>query len=317
LAAEALLWAGVCEEKLNHPANAAALYGRSLRMGGSKHTRALAHYGIARSEMSLMDVEAAGRALGAVIEEAPPESLAEQAYFWRGRFDYAAGLWASAQENLLKLASMSPPSPLADDALFFAARAARNSSDFPRAIEMFQELGKRFPQSPLLEQADIEAAQCMIEAGRAEEAARKFEDFIKNNVGSLLRPMALYDMGRALQRAGKFEQAIEQYRAAEGGERTELAARARFAIAECLTELDRGPEAIAELTSITRGGYLAGWAERAQLQMARLLERNGQKEEARHIYLAVSGTYKDDAAGIVAQRALTRLDSERTPALIR
>jgi TolA-binding protein len=147
----------------------------------------------------------------------------------------------------------------------------------------------------------------MIEAGEAGPAAQRFEEFINKNLDSPLRPLALYDMGRALQRAGKFERAIEQYRAAAGDKSTEMAARARFAIADCLAELDHGAEATAELFSIAQGGFPAGWADRAQLQVARLLERDDRPDEALQIYSTVATTYSDDAAGIVALRAMKRL----------
>jgi TolA-binding protein len=124
-------------------------------------------------------------------------------------------------------------------------------------------------------------------------------------------------MGKALQRAGDFEKAIEQYRAASGDETAELAARARFAIAECLAELDRSSEAIAELIAISQGGFPSGWAERAQLQVARLLERDGQTEEARQIYASVAAVYSDDAAGMVALEAIERLEMEMREAAIR
>jgi len=184
-------------------------------------------------------------------------------------------------------------------------------------MDLFQELPVRFPESPLIEQAEIERAESMIEAGKADSAAEEFEKFIKKNLNSPLRPLALFDMGKALQRAGDFEAAIEQYRAASGDENTELAARSRFAIAECLAELDRGSEAIAELINISQGRFPPGWAERAQLQIARMLERNGQIEEARQVYHSVAAAYHDDAAGMVALKAIERLGKEQQETRVR
>ena len=155
------------------------------------------------------------------------------------------------------------------------------------------------------------------EAGSADAAAGEFERFIEDNLDSPLRPIALYDMGKALQRAGNFETAVEQYKAASGDETTELAARSRFAIAECLAELDRGTEAVAELITISQGGFPTGWAERAQLQVARLLERDGKTDEARQIYAAVAAAYSDDAAGMVALKAIERLDMEMREKVVR
>ena len=161
-----------------------------------------------------------------------------------------------------------------------------------------------------IEQAHIEAAECMIEAGNADSAVREFQRFITTNLDSPLRPIALFDMGRALQRAGRFKEAIEQYKIAAGGETTELAARSRFAIAECLAELDLSDEAVAELIGISRGGFPSGWAERAQLQMARLLERDNRLEEARQVYATIAAAYSEDAAAMVALKAIKRLDTD-------
>jgi TolA-binding protein len=124
-------------------------------------------------------------------------------------------------------------------------------------------------------------------------------------------------MGKALQRAGNFEAAVEQYKAASGDETTELAARSRFAIAECLAEMDRGNEALAELIAISQGGFPAGWAERAQLQVARLLERDGKTDEARQVYASVASIYGNDAAGMVALQAIERLDTEMQEKVVR
>jgi TolA-binding protein len=213
-------------------------------------------------------------------------------------------------ESLLRLNRLRPQSPLADATLFFAARATRKSSDYKGATQLFEKLIKKYPDSTFIEQAEIESAECMIEAGRAGEAARRFEQFIQNNLDSPLRPLALYDMGRALQRAGKFEEAIDQYKAAAGDKTTELAARCRFAMAQCLAELDRGEEATAELIRMTQGGFPIGWAARARLQVARLLERDNRMDEARHIYSTVAVEYADDAAGLVALKAVERIESD-------
>ena len=310
LGGEAMLWAGKCEEKMNHPRNALALYHGALQQNQGPEIRAQTIYALAWTRLALADREGAAASFGGLLGGRPRSALAEQARFWKGRLDYADGRWKPAMESLLELYRRSPESALADDALFFAARAAYNSSAYARAIELFETLTRTLPQSPLIEQAEIEAAQCMIEAGKADLAARKFERFIENNLDSPLRPLALYYMGRALQRAGNFEGAIEQYKAGGGGETTELGARARFAIAECLAELDRSTEAVAELIEITRGGFPAGWAERAHLQLARLLERDNRPEEARQVYGAIAAEYGDDAAGIVALKAVERLDAQ-------
>lgn len=307
---EASLWAGICSEKMQQPERALKLYGNALQLSSSYNVRAETLYALAWTELGLADDVAATVVIDKLIEEFPRSSLAEQAYLLRGRLSFGKGLWEPATRDLLLLSNTFPASELADDALFFAAQAARNSSDYTTAITLFQKLSTHFPDSPLIEHAEIERAECMIEAGDADSAAREFEQFIKNNLDSLLRPLALFDMGKALQRAGDFEAAIEQYGAASSDKTTELAARSRFAIAECLAELDRSGEAVGELINISQGRYPAGWAERAQLQIARLLERDGQVEEARQVYLSVAAAYSDDAAGMVALKAIERLDKE-------
>lgn len=313
LAADATMRAGVCEEEMNRLKNALTLYRRAMAMetGISPGVHEDALYGTAWVEMRGGNPEAAAADFSKLTREPAQSTLLEQAYFWLGRLSYASGQWENARKNLLNLSTTFPESELADDALFFAARAAYRSLDWSAATELFGQLCKRYPQSPLVEQAKIEAAECMIDAGRADEAIGKFKEFIETQVQSPLRPVVLYDMGKALQRASKFEEAIEQFKAAEGGETNELAARSHFAIAECLAELDRNSEAIAELISMVQGGFPSGWAERAQLQVARLLERDGQIKEARHVYAAMADTYGDDAAGMVALKAIKRLDAER------
>ncbi len=307
---EASLWAGICSEKMQQPDRALKLYGNALQLGSSPNVRAEALYAVAWTELGLADDAAAIVVIDKLIDEFPRSALAEQAYLLRGRLNYGKRLWEPASRDLLTLSTAFPASELADDALFFAARATRNSADYTTAAALFQELPVRFQDSPLIEHAEIERAECLIEAGNADAAAREFEQFIKNNLDSPLRPLALFDMGKALQRAGDFEAAIEQYRAASGDETTELAARSRFAIAECLAELDRSGEAVAELIKISQGRFPPGWAERAQLQIARLLERDSQMEEARQVYLSVAAGYGDDAAGMVALKAIDRLDRE-------
>jgi len=214
----------------------------------------------------------------------------------------------SASQTLQKFAGVFPFSSLADDALFFSARASRLNSDYHGAIQLFRSLIDAFPDSHHRERATIEAAECMLESGQADAAAEELQTFIEHSISSPLRPLVLYDMGKALQRSGKFEAAIEQYKAAAGGETTALAASSHFAIAECLAELDQNDEAVAVLISMVRAAYPPGWAERAQLQVARLLERDGQLVEAVHVYEAVAQTYKTDAAAMVAHRALQRLN---------
>jgi len=310
LAVESLFRAGMCEEKLGRPREAAALYEKAGGPAGRSEAGMQATYALAWTELGLSDGEKAAAAFEMLAGQHPPAPLAEHAYFWKGRLDYAGGRWGGATESLLELNRLYPQSEMADAALFFAARATRRSSDYNGATKLYEKLAREHPDSVFIEQADIEAAEAMIEAGKADEAARKFERFIKTNLDSPLRPLALYDMGKALQRAGKFERAIEQYKAAAGGETTELAARCRFAIAECLAELERGAEAIAELISIAQGGLPSGWAERARLQVARLLERDSRIAEARQVYLAIAAEYADDAAGMVALKAMERIDSD-------
>jgi len=309
LVAESLLWAGMCDEKLERQERASEMYRSALQLCVEPGTSADALYALAWAELGLADGAGAAAAFERLADEHPRSALTERAHFWKGRIDYASGEWEQSMESLLRLNRSFPGSDLADDALFFAARAARRSSDYSKAIGLFEELTQQFPESPFFEQSEIEAAECMIEAGKAGEAARRFERFIDNNLDSPLRPLALYDMGRALQRAGRFESAIEQYRAAAGDETTELAARAHFAIAECLAELDLGARAMAELISIAQGGFPAGWEDRAQLQVARLLERDDRPEEALQMYNTIAAAYGDEAAGMVALKAMERIGS--------
>jgi TolA-binding protein len=292
---------------LNAPDNAVTLYGQALGTTRSTELRAFSLYGIAWTELSRTNPEGAAAAFGRLIDEAPAEPLLEQSLFWKGRLNYALGDFQNARDVLLKMSLSFPASLMADDAVFFAARAAGKAGDHAGAVETFNLLEQRFPQSSLLEQAHIERAECLLETGRMDEAVQEFARFIEQKVESPLRPLVLYDMGKALQRAGKFEEAIEQYRAAAGGEKNEIAARARFAVAECLAELDRRAEAVEELTIIARGGFPAGWEERALLQTAMLLERDGMIEEARHLYSAVVASYPEEAAGMAALKALNRL----------
>ncbi|MBI5117435.1 tetratricopeptide repeat protein [Candidatus Poribacteria bacterium] len=310
LNAEALIWAGLCEERLNNPANALRLYEQALQMSREPLVRAEALYSMGWAAMRLANSGASTAAFVKLTSEYPREPLAEHAYYWQGRLDFGNGRWDGARESLFKLSEIFPNSPLADASLFFAARAARKSSDYPKAVALFESLTSRYPRSLLLDQAEIEAAESTIEGGGAALAAQKLQSFIDKNVASPLRPLAVYDMGKALQRAGKFDEAIEQYRIAPRGESTEPAARSRFAIAECLAELDRTGEAVAELVAIARGGFPAGWPERAQLQAARLLERDGRPNEARQMYESVAETYGDDAAGMVALKAIRRMEKE-------
>jgi TolA-binding protein len=317
LSGEALMWAGICAEKTQQPERALELYGSILQLNPSPEIKAEALYALAWTELGLADDAAAGIVIDRLIDEFPDSPLAERAYFLRGRLSFAKKRWEPAMRDLLKVSAAFPESELADDAHFFAARAAYNASDYKAAVRLFQEVAERFPDTALREQAEIEGAECMIDAGDADAAARAIERFSKEYLDSPFRPLALYDMGKALQRAGDFEAAIEQYRAASGDETAELAARARFAIAECLAELDRSSDAIAELVAISQGGFPSGWAERAQLQMARLLERDGRMEEASQIYSSVAATYSDDAAGMVALKAFERLEMEMRGAATR
>ena len=310
LAIQSSLWAGMCEEKLGRPREAITLYEEAGRQTEHPDAGKEAMYALAWTELGLANGEKARAAFKWLTEESSQIQFAEQAYFWEGRLNYAESRWEEAMESLLQLKRLYPHSQLADSALFFAARSTRKSSDYNGAIQLFEKLVKEYPESEFIEQAEIESAECMIEAGKAGAAALKFEQFIQNNLDSPLRPLALYDMGRALQRTGEFEDAIEQYKAAAGGETTELAARCRFAIAECLAELDRGGEATAELIGIARGGFPIGWAARARLQVARLLERDSRIDEARQIYTTVAVEYADDAAGMVALKAVKRIDSD-------
>jgi TolA-binding protein len=310
LKGEALLWAGICSEKAQQPERALKLYGNALQVTTQPDVRSDALYSLAWAELSLADDAAAMIALDQLVEEFPGSPLTEHAYFLRGRLNFAKNLWEPAERDLLALSAAFPASEFADDAYFFAGKAAYNSSDYARAAKLFHDIPVLFPESPLHDQASIEGSECMIAAGNADAAAEEFERFVKDNLDSPLRPIALYDMGKALQRAGDFEAAVEQYRAASGDETTELAARSRFAIAECLAELDRSTEAIAELIAISQGAFPMGWAERAQLQVARLLERDGKTDEARQVYASVAASYGNDAAGMVALKAIDRLDME-------
>lgn len=307
---EFLFWAGMCEEEMGRPREALALYEQVLRSDGRSAAYEQAIHSLAWTEMGLFWSKEAETAFGKLIEEYPQSRLVEHAYFWNGRLNYADGRWDEAIRNLLELRKAFPGSELADDAIFFSARAARKSSDYGKATELFGQLSEDYPDSPLIEQSEIEAAECMIEDGKAYLAVHNFRQFIENNLDSPLRPLALYDMGRALQRAGGFEEAIDQYRAVAGGETTELAARSRFAIAECLAELDRSAEAAAELIGIAQGGFPIGWSERAKLQVARLMERDNRYDEARQLYSTIATEYSADAAGMVALQAMERIDSE-------
>jgi TolA-binding protein len=306
----ALLFAGLCEERLNHPEIALAFYQRALEGGLAADDRAAALSGQASAFMATGNHFQALAVLGRLSEESQSEAAREYALFWKGRLLYSAGRWTEARNALDKFTNLHPASPFADDALFFSARAARMSNDYWEAVRLFQRLNFLYPNNELSEHAILEAAECKMEAGETELAEEDFKSFAERNVNSPLRSLAFYNMAKILKNSSEFAEALERFRVAACDQTDEMSVKCRLEIASCLVHLGRNDQAVAELVGVVRGAYPPGWAECAHLQVARLLEREGQEEQARQVYDAVARAYPLAAAGAVGQLGIDRLNSE-------
>jgi tetratricopeptide (TPR) repeat protein len=166
---------------------------------------------------------------------------------------------ARLSAELPPAAPVEPPAEVGtpDQQADFARGATLQRDGDQRAVDAFRQLADA-PEPGVASAARMRLGEALLAAGRPAEALSPLAG---------LGPNAEFLMGRALRQLGRCSDALAHYEAFVGQNPGPLAAQGQAAIAECLQDLGRFDEAIAQLAQASQTSELP------RLEMLDLRER--------------------------------------------
>jgi len=182
----------------------------------------------------------------AIAKDHPYSSRADDALYWTGvtQFLYL-GQTDQALQTLQLLLKRYPRRDMAPQAQWYIAQIYElGYTDYRRAAEEYRK-AIEYPDNEVKEKSLYSLADCLFRTGKIDEArevwSRQVTDF---PAGPNAKP-GYYRLGTTAFSKGELEKAEAFYRKAlENNPDSELAIKAKFALAECLEAGDRLKEAL-------------------------------------------------------------------------
>jgi len=198
--------------------------------------------------------------------------------------------------------------------LFQAGECKMRLREMVLAREYFKEICG-MSKSGLREPAMLRLGETQGLTRRWADSEATYTDFLKSYPKSKWTARARFGLAWALEKQKKYAEAMGNYRkaaSAGGRKRSEMGARSRFQIGECLFALRRYDEALVEFEKVMNEFRRdRGWVSKALLETARVLESKGELDKAVIRFKEVIKKYPKNDVAIVAKQRLDILRRRR------
>jgi len=203
-------------------------------------------YEAATKRWNAGDYATAARMYFALVKEHPHSSRADDALYWAGvtQFLYL-GQTEQALQTLQLLLKRYPRRDMAPQAQWYIAQIYElGYSDYRRAVEEYRK-AIEYPDREVKEKSLYSLADCLFRIGKTDEAREVWMRQVADFPGGPNVKLGYYRLGTTAFSKGELEKAEAFYRKAlENNPDSELAVKAKFALAGCLESGDRLTEAL-------------------------------------------------------------------------
>ena len=207
---------------------------------------ALNEYEAATKRWNAGDYPAAVRMYFALVKEHPYSSRADDALYWAGvtQFLYM-GQTEKALQTLQLLLKRYPHREMAPQAQWYIAQIYElGYSDYGRAIDEYRK-AVQYSNREVKEKSLYSLADCLFRVGKIDEARDVWTRQIAEFPGGTNVKLGYYRLGTTAFSKGELEKAEAFYRKTlENNTDSELAMKAKFALAGCLEAGDNLTEAL-------------------------------------------------------------------------
>ncbi len=191
----------------NDAAWSAELSNRLTKDGGSTEYELKGRLSLGWSQYKAGKLAEAAATFDELLKKNPPEPIAAEAAFLRGRILEELGRSESALAMFNRVIDKYPKSKQHGDALLSAARLHEKLKHHAEAAAMFERLAAVDPQYPKLDAVLYEWAWAMRDLGKPAEAGRLFERLRKEYPTSRYRADATYRLAQRAFDAKNFDAA--------------------------------------------------------------------------------------------------------------
>jgi len=294
-----------CARELNRPIEAAALYDTMLT---SLPEADLANRGMLELAEIHFDAERNDEAialLDRLLARNVTGDLRAQTLYRRGWCLLARDQKLAAAESFETLLQEFPNFKGAELAAYQAGEVRLERKEFRNAHSLFEKAVTIENDQELHAQALLRYGEAQTLIGHWEPAEKTFRQFLNTYPTTEYVRRARMWLGWSLENQSLYKEAIAQYRLTlEGGSRDNIAARSQFQIGECLYAQGDYDDAVKELIKVDANYQHEEWSARALLEIARVLEKQGQKGKAIERFEEVTRRFPNGNEAALAREIL-------------
>lgn len=200
---------------------------------------------------------------------------------------------------------------LASVALFWMAEMAYDAGNPDEALAGFRLLLGRPDAEKYHATARLRVAQTLVLLKKSAEARRAAEEILADSAEPSVAREARFALGRALVMQAKFDEARAAFESVIGDDRSEIAAKARFMIAETYFHQRRFEEALKDFLKVELLYPIPEWQSLALLEAGKCHEQMGQSGEAIVDYRKLLERFGESSSAPVAKERLSALENTR------
>lgn len=226
--------------------------------------------------------------------------LMPEAYFNMGDAYMRTNRNTEAAETFETLINDFPNSERAAAALAQLARIQFELGNYEESKRRYSELAEK--DSRYQQEALLGTGNANLELGERAEARQNFENVLTINPDS---DAARVGLGKVLLRDGRIDEARRFFNLVAGNNTTEIGAEAQFLVGETYLAEENNEDAMEAFTRLnTLFEAYGNWVSQAQLKIAEIYIREGQRGEAITILNAIIERYPDSPEAVRAERLL-------------
>jgi TolA-binding protein len=306
----ALHYRGICQLKLNRPAEAAQSFAAVLRdhpkselREASRLNLGMAQYQQGQQGQAEM-YDHAAKTFADVLSRSPPEKSIPQALFYLAECQYQRGHKAEAIGQYSRLLAKYPQSGLAADALYALAVAQQEVNRPAEADKSLAEFLRRFPENQLATEVRMRRGDVRFTLGDYEVAAQMLGE-AATKPGFEMADYAALRQAAAVAELKRYAEAARLYAAvAERFPRSPYAAEARLAAGK---NYFQAGDLAASQAALKRAAADSAHALDAAHWTARILLQ--QKKAAQALAVAEKAIAGNASGPMVAQLLLDQADA--------
>ena len=249
------------------------------------------------------------------LEQAKPaEELRPAMYYHRGLAAHKLGKTAEAVAAFRAIVDHHEKDRLATAALFWLGEIFFEQGKTAEALKVFQQLLGRDDGQQYRGLAHLRIGQSHLQAKRWPEAYQQATAFLATQgQDPALRNEAVYVQARALQQQARFDEARKLFGPLVGAQRTELAAKAQFMIAETYFHQQQYRSALKEFLKVEILYAFPEWQAMALLEIGKCHEKLDEPDQAQQAYRRLLQEYPHSRELETAKARLASLQANGRP----